>query len=449
MGQKNTEDKTAALQRQADAFGRIAVRGAEKAEPAGTGEAKRLTEVIAPAFYGLHGELRRERYTHYWLAGGRGSGKSTFAGAEIMIGMMRHPQANAVVLRKVERTLRDSVFEQMNWTMDALGVEGFWEARLSPMELRYRPTGQRILFRGADQPKKLKSTKVSQGYLRYLWFEEVDEFSGSEEIRSIIQSLMRGGERFEAFYTFNPPRSRNAWVNRELAVPREDRIVHRSDYRTVPRRWLGEQFIREAEYLRDTRPELYAHEYLGAAGETGGAVFRNIVLREIGDEEIGGFDRVRRGIDWGFGADPFVYLAVQFDPAGRRALIFHEYRQAGAAFATAAREIRKENRLCEPVTADSAEPRSNAELRERGIRVRAAKKGPGSVRHGIEWLRGLNEIVIDPVRCPGAAQEFLGYEFEPDGCGGYRDGFPDRDNHAIDAARYALERDIARPGVKI
>ena len=238
----------------------------------------KLDRLIAPSFYSVHNALKREQYTHYWLKGGRGSTKSTFAAVEIILGMMQDPDANAVVLRKVGQNLRDSVYEQLLWAIDKLGVGEYWKNTETPMVMTYLETGQKILFRGADKPKKIKSTKVSKGYFKYIWFEEIDEFHGMEEIRTINQSLMRGGERFVVFYSFNPPASVRNWVNAELLHDRPDRLVHHSTYLDVPRHWLGEPFIIEAEHLKKTNERAYNHEYLGEVTGTGGEVFDNVTV---------------------------------------------------------------------------------------------------------------------------------------------------------------------------
>lgn len=130
----------------------------------------KLSDIIAPSFYDLHKDIKADRHTHYWLKGGRGSTKSSFASTEIPLGMMKDPMANAVVIRKVGLYLKDSVYEQLLWAIERLGVSHLWQCRQSPLELVYTPTGQRILFRGADKPKKLKSTKVRKGYIRYVWY---------------------------------------------------------------------------------------------------------------------------------------------------------------------------------------------------------------------------------------------------------------------------------------
>lgn len=408
----------------------------------------RLSEVIAPSFYDLHKDIKQDKHTHYWLKGGRGSTKSSFVSEELIIGIMRNSEANAVVIRKVGLYLKDSVYEQLLWAISKLGVERYWQEKLSPLELVYVPTGQRIIFRGADKPKKLKSTKVRSGYIRYAWYEETDEFNGIEEIRTINQSLLRGGETFTVFYTFNPPKSQRNWINSEVLVPRSDKIVHHSDYRSVPAEWLGEQFLIEAKHLEQTKPEQYRHEYLGEVTGTGAEVFTNITIRPITDEEIKSFDHIKRGIDWGYGADPFVYITAHFDSKRNRLFIFYEFFRCAAKYDVIAKAIRKENTQNGTIIAESAEPRSNDELRDRGFRIRTAVKGPGSVEHGITWLQNLEEIVIDGTRCPNAAREFNEYELDRDSRGELKADFPDKNNHTIDAIRYALEDYIGRKIVK-
>lgn len=408
----------------------------------------KLSEVIAPSFYDLHKDIKQDKHTHYWLKGGRGSTKSSFVSEELITGIMRNSEANAVVIRKVGLYLKDSVYEQLLWAISKLGVERYWQEKLSPLELVYVPTGQRIIFRGADKPKKLKSTKVRSGYIRYAWYEETDEFNGIEEIRTINQSLLRGGETFTVFYTFNPPKSQRNWINSEVLVPRSDKIVHHSDYRSVPAEWLGEQFLIEAKHLEQTKPEQYRHEYLGEVTGTGAEVFTNITIRPITDEEIKSFDHIKRGIDWGYGADPFVYITAHFDSKRNRLFIFYEFFRCAAKYEVIANAIRKENTQNGTIIAESAEPRSNDELRDRGFRIRTAVKGPGSVEHGITWLQNLEEIIIDGTRCPNAAREFNEYELDRDSRGELKADFPDKNNHTIDAIRYALEDYIGRKIVK-
>ncbi|SCW86227.1 phage terminase, large subunit, PBSX family [Paenibacillus tianmuensis] len=403
-----------------------------------------LTNLIAPSFYDIHHALKEDRYTHYWLKGGRGSTKSSFISIEIILGMMRDPDANAVALRKVKENLRESVYEQLLWAIDVLGVSHLWHDSVSPMSLTYMPTGQKIIFRGADKPKKVKSSKLRRGYIKYVWYEEIDEFAPGD-IRTINQTFLRGGPTFTVLYSFNPPQSQRNWVNGEVTEKRADRLVHHSTYETVPREWLGEQFIIEAEHLKKTKPAAYDHEYLGEVTGTGGEVFTNLAFREITDEEIKIFDQIRRGVDFGYGKDPFHYGVMHFDKTRRRLFIFHELQKLQLSNRKAVEHIKAENKSNRQVIADSAEPKSIAEMKECGIRIKGAKKGPDSVDYGIKFLQDLEEIIIDGERCPNTKREFYGYELDPDGNGGFKAGYPDRDNHSIDTARYALEDDMKKP----
>ena len=382
------------------------------------------------------------------LNGGRGSTKSSFVSIEIILGMMKDKNANGVALRKVGVNLKDSVYEQLQWAIKVLGVDNYWQSKLSPLELVYIPTGQRIVFRGADKPKKIKSTKFRDGYCKYIWYEEVDEFGGMEEIRTINQSLMRGGESFCVFYSYNPPKSQRNWINKEVLEDDSSRVVHHSTYLTVPKEWLGEQFIREAEHLKKTKPDIYDHEYMGLVTGTGGEVFRNITIRTISDDEIGQFDHISRGIDWGYASDPFHYTVNHYDKTRRRLYIFYEIQLVGLSNEKAAKMVKAENKNNSLVICDSAEPKSIAEFNGYGIKVIGAKKGPDSVEYGIKWLQDLEEIIIDKTRCPNTAREFLNYELEPDGNDGFKARYPDKDNHSIDAVRYSREDDMRNVRVR-
>ncbi len=400
----------------------------------------RLSNLIAPSFYNVHNSLKENEYTHYWLKGGRGSTKSSFVSGEIILGIMKDENANAVVLRKVGQYLKDSVFEQLLWAIQALGVEQHWQVKLSPLELIYGK--QRIIFRGADKPKKIKSTKFKNGYCKYIWYEEVDEFNGMEEIRTINQSLMRGGERFVVFYSYNPPRSQRNWVNNEILKERNDRLVHHSTYLTVPKSWLGEQFFIEAEHLKQVNYDAYAHEYLGEVRGTGGEIFTNITIRKITDDEVNNFDHIKRAVDFGYAVDPLHYTECHFDKTRRRLYIFFEIHKVGMSNRLAVDAIMKQNKNNCLVMGDSAEPRTIAEFKNLGLNIKGVKKGPDSVEYGIKFLQDLEEIIIDKERCPNTAREFLGYEYEKDSNDNFKSDYPDKDNHSIDAVRYALRDDM-------
>lgn len=283
-----------------------------------------VAELIAPSFDNLFYDVQEHRYTHYWLAGGRGSTKSSFASLSILLGLLQNPLCHVVVLRKVANTLRNSVYNQVDWAINALGLSDAFAARVSPLSFEHRATGQKILFLGVDDRNKVKSLKLPFGYVGIVWIEELDQFTGMEEIRSLLQSLLRGGERYWVFYSYNPPKSRNNWVNEEALFDRVDRIVHRSTYLDVPKVWLGDQFIAEAERLREKNETLYRHEYLGEVTGTGGSVFDNVEGVELSDADVARFDRRYFGLDFGFAVDPLAFVAIHYDAKHEDLYIFDE-----------------------------------------------------------------------------------------------------------------------------
>lgn len=408
----------------------------------------KLSDILAKPFWAVHKDIADKLHTHYWLKGGRGSTKSSFISVEIVNGMMKDAQngimSNAVIFRRVKDTLADSVRDQIKWAIEMLGVSDYWHVPESKLTITYIPTGQVIRFKGADNPKKAKSTKVPKGWIKYIWYEEVDEFESYAKIRNINQSLMRGGPEFVVFYSYNPPESQRNWVNKHVLESRDDTYIHHSTYLDVPKEWLGEQFIIEAEHLKRTKEERYNHEYLGEVIGTGGEVFTNLDIREITDEEIEAFDRLKNGLDFGYAGDPLAYLKMNYDKTRRRLFIFGEVYGTRLSNKKAVAKIKKINPLNKLVTADSAEPRTINEFKLLRLNVMGAKKGPDSVENGIKWLQDLEQIIIDPVRCPNAAREFNDYEIEKDKEGNLKGEFPDKDNHTIDAARYGCENDIIR-----
>ena len=381
-------------------------------------------------------------YTHYEASGGRGSLKSSWASLTVVRLLMEHPDAHALVLRKVANTLRDSVYAQYQWAIDKLGVADIWEYRKSPLEMIYKPTGQRILFRGADDPMKIKSIKVPFGYIAITHFEEKDQFAGRPEIDTILQSTMRGGAEFWNFETYNPPLSRDNWANKDSAEERPDRIRHRSSYLDLDDpSWLGEQFFAEAEALKGRNERRYQHEYLGMAVGSGGNVFENLEFRPITDEEIKTFDRIYMGTDWGWFPDPFAFIRLHYDRAQETIYLIDELYVNSRTNEETAKWIISKGYTDAPITCDSAEPKSVADFRFLGLHAKPAVKGPGSVDYGMKWLQG-RKIVIDRRRTPNAAKEFESYEYDRDRNGNFVSGYPDKNNHLIDATRYALERMI-------
>lgn len=421
---------------------------------------------IAPVYFPLHDDLQKGAYSTYNLPGGRGSCKSSFASLEIVNGIMadRAGLSNGIVFRLVAGTMRDSVYSQIGWAIDALGVSHLWSGRVSPMSYTYIPTGQQILFRGLDDAGKLKSIKPRRGVFRYVWFEEFAELPGPNFTRNVMQSVLRGqGPGAVVFRTFNPPISANNWANVFIQEPDEKAVTLLTDYTMIPPEWLGESFIYEAERLRDLNPKAYEHEYMGVPTGTGGEVFPNLEIREITDGEIAQMGYFFNGLDFGFAVDPAAFLRVSYDRKRDTIFFIDEIYKRYLSNKRLAEEIKKRGhdrgkmaRLSpvfgetyeekQTITADCAEPKSIADMQAEGLKCIPCHKEPGCVSYRVKWLQH-RRLVIDPKRTPEAYREFVNYSYVSDKDGNFLSDLPDKDNHTIDACAYALDRLIYRRGV--
>ena len=403
---------------------------------------------ISSSFCDINRSIDDREYREYYLEGGRGSTKSSFVSEKIIEILENNPRMCAVVLRKVKDTLKDSVFSQLEWAIDVMSetyphIKQDYKLTKSPLEITKLSTGQKIYFRGADDYGKIKSLKPPKDkYIGITWYEEFDQFNGMNEIRKINQSLVRGGEDFIQFYSYNTPASSLHFVNVEKLIPKETRLVHLSDYRSVPKKWLGQAFIDEAEFLKDVNEKLYENEYLGLMTGTGGTVFENVELREITDKEIENYDYTYQGMDFGWFPDPLAWTKCCYNPSQKTLYIFDEFVVNKMSNADVWEYLKKEKKVTEDdiIIADSAEPKSIGDFRSYGCAMRGAEKGAGSVEYSMKWLSALAKIVIDPKRCPTSAQEFTTYEYQQDKDGNYISGYIDADNHCIDSIRYALNR---------
>ena len=417
-------------------------------------------------------DIFQHGHTHYVFAGGRGSTKSSFVGGiSIPLLIMQNPQVHAVCFRKVANTIQNSIFAQVIWGIYQLGIESLFSIpKKYSTPIVYKPTGQKIHFMGLDDPMKVKSIKPEFGYIGITWFEELDQYAGEQELRTVTQSTMRGGAIFWDFRTFNPPISKNNWANEYTEeceinpIRQENTLVVRNSYLDVPKDWLGPQFIEEAEDLKQVNPMAYEHEYMGVPTGTGGDVFANVedmdMEVQVPKTDIYGnvigyvplyqtFDKVYNGIDWGFALDPFRFVRCHFDKKRLDLYIFTEHTAYKTRNETVFKEIYEELNLItkeDMVIADSAEPKSIADFKSYGAFIREADKGPDSVRYGIKWLQGLRHIYIDKRRCPDTWKEFTQYEYEQDKEGNFISAYPDENNHSIDATRYAMQRYANRRG---
>lgn len=292
------------------------------------------------------------------------------------------------------------------------------------------------MFKGLDKAKKSKSAKVSKGYFKYLWFEELDEFAGIEEIRMVQQSILRGGPKFVVFKTFNPPISKSNWANKYVQEPHEGSLRHKSDYTTVPIDWLGEQFVDDAEHLKKVNPKAYEHEYLGNPVGLGTNIFEFLEIRTISDEEIARMDRIYQGQDWGWYPDPKAFVRCYYNHNTETIYAIDELGGCKIRNAEMARQIKAKGYDDYEIRCGLDEQESIVDFRDAGLHARQANGGPGSVKYTFEWLQ-CRKIVVDPARTPRLYKEMIEYEHEVDSNGEVIPDYPDKNNHWIDALRYA------------
>lgn len=273
-----------------------------------------IKDCVIPMYMPILQDILQHKHVHYIGSGGRGSTKSSFyGGIAIPLIIVNFPKVNAVCFRKVGNTVQNSIYSQVVWGIYKLGLqELFHIPKTFSNPIIFKPTGQKIMFMGLDDPNKVKSIKVDNGgYIGVTWFEELDQFAGEAELRKVLQSTMRGGSLFWDFRTFNPPISKNNWANEYalLADNKEDTLLTHNTYLDVPVDWLGQQFIYEAEDLKSLNEKAYTHEYLGIPVGTGGDVFPNVeefdsnqlVPSGSGETELWKtFDNIYNGIDWGW-----------------------------------------------------------------------------------------------------------------------------------------------------
>lgn len=392
--------------------------------------------VIGKAFVDINRQIKPN--IAYVFEGGRGGLKSSFVAFKIAELLKNNPMMHACITRQVAGTLKDSVYAQMKWAINELGLEEEFDFKVSPLEITYKKTGQIIYFRGLDDETKLKSIKPPFGYIGILWKEEKDQMKGAAQERSVNQSVLRGGDISYDFSSYNPPKSKSAWVNKEKEIPNEKRVIHHSTYKEAPREWLGTKFIEDAEHLKEINPEAYEHEYLGVPNGNGGNVFEYLEIRTIKDEEISTFDRIMAGVDFGWYPDQYCYLRTYYDSARQKIYLIDELYVNKWSNAQTGQWIIDKGYDDYTFICDSAEPKSVNDYRDMGLPARGAIKGAGSVEYGFKFLQ-TKTIVIDPVRTPNAYKEITQYEYERDKDGNVISGYPDGEDHAISALRYAYE----------
>lgn len=406
----------------------------------------KISEIINENFREFWAVSKNHRYLRYILKGGRGSAKSTHIGCRIIMDIIKYP-VSALVVRKVGNTLSESVYEQLKECAAMLGVEQYFSFKVSPLQIVYLPRGNKILFRGADDPQKIKSLKVAKYPVTVLWIEELADFKTEDEVLTIEQSVLRAelpeGLFYSFYYSYNPSKRKQNWVNKKYNTQflPDNTYVHHSVYLDNPH--TSKQTLTEAEELRHRDEYKYRWLFLGEPIGSGVVPFGNLEFRRITDDEVGTFDNIRQGVDWGYAVDPVAFVRLHYDKTRRRIYFLDEFYGVKKFNNELAQWLKAKGYDRQRTIADSAEPKSISEMYSKfNCDFRGAKKGPGSVEYGETWLDSLEAIVIDPERTPNIAREFESIDYQVDRDGAAKAKLEDKDNHTIDATRYALEDDM-------
>lgn len=439
----------------ADASDRLMEWLPEEAPEEGAAFCRDFALLLAPPFLAAHRAIAAGARGDWWFRGGRGSTKSSFCSLEVVKYIEEHPDQHAAVLMKRKAQLRDAAYAQTVWAVNALGLAGEYDMPESTLRITKRSTGQTIIFRGCDNADKAKSVTVKFGYVGIVWYEEADQFAGMAEIRKVNQSLTRGGDDCVRLYSFNPPRSARCWANEEADRRAAEGLpVYTSTYLDVPPEWLGAQFIEDAEDLRGRDEMAYRHEYMAEPVGTGTEVFDSVEFRAVTDEEIAGFDLLRFGQDFGWYPDPWALTGSAWLPATRTLVTFYEDSGCKLDPAAQAERVRAALTWADgpdgsptyhhlPVLSDDADPTAIAVQRDHGVNARAAGKGKPGRMASYRFLQSVR-WVIDPVRCPGLAEEVRAMEYEQTPDGEVLSTIPDGNDHRVDATRYAMMAEARR-----
>lgn len=414
-------------------------------------------------------EVVGKGYATFWkfkgryrvVKGSRASKKSKTTALWFIVNMMKYPEANALIVRKVFRTLKDSCFTDLKWAIHRLGVDDFWDIKESPLEMTYKPTGQKILFRGLDDPLKVTSITVEHGYLCWMWIEEAYEVMKESDFDMLDESIrgsVEGGLFKQITLTFNPWNEHH-WMKhrffddlvgtdsegKPIYKPRQNPLSDDGEILALTtnytcNEWLDEADLKVFERMKVNNPRRYQVAGLGNWGIVEGLIFENWEEKAFNLDDIKRIPGIKSafGLDFGYTNDPSALWCGMVDLKNKTIYVFDEMYQTGLVNSAIFRNIQSMGFVKEKITADSAEPKSIAELRDLGLsHIHAARKGKDSINNGIQYVQDFH-IVIHP-RCVNFLTEISNYTWDVDKFGKKLNVPIDDFNHLMDAMRYALE----------
>ena len=390
-------------------------------------------------------------YKEFWnskkryvvVKGSRASKKSTTTALWHIVKLIEYPLANVLVVRKTERTLRDSCYSDLKWAIQRLGLDSYFSCTVSPLEITYKPTGQKILFRGMDDPLKLTSISVPQGYICFCWIEEAYEINKESDFDMLDESIrgeLPSGLFKRLTITFNPWSERH-WLKKRF-FDKEDDSVLALTTNYLCNEWLDESDKALFERMKANNPRRYQVAGLGNWGIVDGLIFENWKEEQFNIDDIKTNCESIFGLDFGYTNDPTALFCGLLDKVNKKIYVFDEIYEKGLSNAAIYQRINDKGFSKELITADCAEPKSIDELRGLGLRrITAAKKGKDSIMNGIQFIQDY-EIIIHP-KCVNFLTEISNYTWDKDKFGNAINKPVDDFNHLMDAMRYAIERHIS------
>lgn len=399
-----------------------------------------LSKIIGKGYNRFWNSIKR----YVVVKGGRGSKKSKTTALWHITKMMQFPLANTLVIRKTERTLRDSCYSDLIWAIRRLKVEQHWKTTVSPLEITYKPTGQRILFRGLDDPLKIASISVPIGLITFIWIEEAYEVSKEADFDMLDESIR--GEAPEGYFkrltlTFNPWNEKH-WLKKRFFDKESDNVLALTTTYNC-NEWLDDADRKLFEDMKVRNPRRYQVAGLGNWGVAEGLVYDNWEEREFKLTDVALFELVA-GLDFGYTNHPAALIIAFYDEKDKALWIWDELYKKGLSNKKLYDQIVEMGYRKEKITGDSAEPKSIDELKGYGLRIKGSKKGADSVLNGIQWIQDL-KIWVHP-RCANTITELSSYAWDEDKLGNKLNKPRDDMNHLMDAMRYALEDKIRTKG---
>lgn len=408
-----------------------------------------LTDVIAPVYRRLHLNRKNHVSTHNFIEGGRNSAKSSDVSIEIILDMIEDPRASAMAIRRFQKTLASSVFNQFLWAIDFLKLNEEFTWTKSPLQIRRVGTNQTIEFASLNSPedyRKIKSFKPGPGtYFKDVVYEESDEFDSYTQIEQTNLTLMRGGPFFNIYYVSNAPFNRNHWYSIKSRTKRPDYYYLHTTVYDIPHDWTTDAQWADIEFMKENNPEEYKHRILGLPGNNELKVFTNIyeyTYDNIDDDVLKRWDTFACGLDFGYRPDPTAYVVWYYDEVHQDLYAIgerYEIRLKTQEIYDRIKDCQEETGIDERITSE-IDQRIIDELYDMGLDIEAAEKGPKSREFGVKWLQNLNHIYIDINRTPNIWREFTSFEFLKDKYDNITTKTQDGNDHSIDATRYACEQ---------